>query len=101
MSDLLTPQPPPINETGDLWADLIAREDDPELRALFVARREQGIAKYGRPLGMDNGRDFRVDALQEACDGLVYSEGLGDSADAAWVRMMFKSALRTLVGMKA
>ena len=96
----LDPQPPPTNESGDLWATLIAREDDPYLRGLFIQRREQGIAKYGRPLGMGNGRDFRVDALQEGLDGLCYSEGLGDSADAAWVRMCFKSAVRTLVGMK-
>lgn len=100
MSDLLTPQPPPMNTTGDLWATLIAREDDPTLRALFIARREQGIAKYGRPLGLDNGRDFRADAIQEAMDGLVYAEGLGDSAAAAWVRMCFKSALRELVNME-
>lgn len=96
---LLDPQPPPSNESGDLWATLIAREDDPELRALFAARREQGIAKYGRPLGMGNGRDFRVDALQEALDGIAYSGGLGDSAAASWVRVCFRSALRELLAM--
>lgn len=94
---ILTPQPPPTNEAGDLWADIIAREDDPTLRALFVARREQGIAKYGRPLEVGNGRDFRADAIQEALDGLVYAEGLGDSAPAIWVRTCFRMALRTLV----
>lgn len=94
---LLDPQPPPTNETGDLWATLIAREYDPELRALYVARREQGIAKYGRPLGLDNGRDFRADAIQEALDGMVYAEGLGDSPVASWVRVMFKGALRALM----
>ena len=95
--NLLDPQPPPTNESGDLWSTLIAGEDDPELRALFAARREQGIAKYGRPLGRDNGRDFRADAIQEALDGLVYAEGLGDSAAASWVRTCFRGALRTLV----
>ena len=97
MSDILTPQPPPTNEAGDLWADIIAREDDPTLRAMFAARREQGIAKYGRPLGRDNGRDFRAGAIQEALDGLVYAEGLGDSSAASWVRTCFRAALRTLV----
>ena len=96
---VLTPQPPPTNESGDLWADLIAREESPELRALFAARREQGIAKYGRPLGLDNSRDFRADALQEALDGLVYAEGLGDSSAASWVRVAFRMAVRELVGM--
>ena len=97
MSDLLTPQPPPTNDTGDLWATIIAREEDATLRDLFAARRGQGIAKYGRPLGTGNGRDFRADAIQEALDGLVYAEGLGDSAAASWVRVCFRAALRTLV----
>lgn len=96
---ILDPQPPPQNTTGDLWADLIAREESPELRALFAVRREQGIAKYGRPLGRDNGRDFRADALQEALDGLVYAEGLGDSPAASWVRVAFRMAVRELMGM--
>ena len=96
---LIAPQPPPANEAGDLWADIIAREQDPELRALFAARREQGIAKYGRPLGVGNGRDFRADAIQEALDGLVYAEGLGHVLGAGRVRVCFRNALRELIAM--
>jgi len=100
MSDVLTPQPSPTNEAGDLWATIIAREEDATLRDLFAARREQGIAKYGRPLGLGNGRDFRADAIQEALDGLVYAEGLGDSPEASWVRTMFRGALRALLTLE-
>ncbi len=97
MNPLLTPQPPPTNNDGDLWADLIAKEEDAGFKELFEARRKQGIEKYGRPLGPNNGRDFRIDAIQEALDGLVYAEALGNSAAASWVRVCFRCALRTLV----
>lgn len=97
MNPLLNPQPPPTNDDGDLWADLIAAEEDANLKALFIERREQGIAKYGRPLGSNNGRDFRADAIQEALDGLVYAQALGNSTAASWVRVNFRQALRTLV----
>ena len=79
MKNALSPQPPPIPDTGDVWAEVIADtpETDP-LRPLFVARREMGIAKYGTALGRGNGRDFRADAIQEALDGIAYARGLGD-----------------------
>ena len=76
--DLLAAQPPPLPTEGDVWAEVIADTDsnDP-LLPFFVARRAAGIAKYGVPLGRGNGRDFRADAMQEACDGVAYSRGGG------------------------
>jgi hypothetical protein len=70
----LQPEPPPTPGTGDLWLDVIARTTDPVLRELYVARRAQGLARYGVPLQRDNGRDHLVDALQEAVDLVVYLE---------------------------
>lgn len=77
MTDLLTPQPPPTNEGGDLWADIIAREDDPAIRAAMTAPTNDGV--------------------RAAVAGIVYAEGLGDSSAASWVRVCFRAALRTLV----
>jgi len=71
----LAEQPAPQPGTGDLWADIIARTEHPLLRALYEARRQQGIERYGTPLQRGNGRDFLSDALQEACDLVVYLEG--------------------------
>lgn len=56
-------QPPPVPSTGDVWALVI--ED-------MRQRREFGIAKYGVPLQVENGRDHLTDALQEALDLVVY-----------------------------
>lgn len=70
----LQPEPPPTPGTGDLWRDVIARTTDPVLRELYVARRAQGLARYGVPLQRDNGRDHLRDAVQEAVDLVVYLE---------------------------
>jgi hypothetical protein len=70
----LQPEPPPTPGTGDLWLDVIERTTDPVLRELYVARRAQGLARYGVPLQRDNGRDHLCDAVQEAVDLVVYLE---------------------------
>jgi hypothetical protein len=70
----LQPEPPPTPGTGDLWLDVIERTTDPVLRELYVARRAQGLARYGVPLQRDNGRDHLRDAVQEAVDLVVYLE---------------------------
>jgi len=71
----LQPEPPPTPGTGDLWLDVIERTTDPVLRELYLARRAQGLARYGVPLQRDNGRDHLRDAVQEAVDLVVYLEG--------------------------
>ena len=70
----LQPEPPPTPGTGDLWRDVIERTTDPVLRELYVARRAQGLARYGVPLQRDNGRNHLCDAVQEAVDLVVYLE---------------------------
>jgi hypothetical protein len=70
----LQPEPPPTPGTGDVWLDVIERTTDPVLRELYVARRAQGLARYGVPLQRDNGRDHLCDAVQEAVDLVVYLE---------------------------
>lgn len=70
----LQPEPPPTPGTGDLWLDVIQRTTDPVLRELYVARRAQGLARYGVPLQRDNGRNHLCDAVQEAVDLVVYLE---------------------------
>jgi hypothetical protein len=74
---LLTPQPAPTHTGGDVWASVIAYWRGvvtPELLADMATRREQGIAKYGTPLQIGNGRSTKADAYQEALDGIVYAE---------------------------
>ena len=68
----LNPEPDPIEAEGDVWAEIIAATEHPELRALYEARRAQGIARYGVPLQRSNGRNHMNDALQEAMDLVVY-----------------------------
>jgi hypothetical protein len=75
----LQPEPPPTPGTGDLWRDVIERTTDPVLRELYVARRAQGLARYGVPLQRDNGRDHLCDAVQEAVDLVVYLEAAEQS----------------------
>lgn len=69
----LDPQPDPVAASGDVWAEII--DELPEghiLRPLAIARRQQGIDRYGVPLQRDNGRDHLMDALQEALDLMAY-----------------------------
>lgn len=56
-------QPKPITSTGDVWLSVIRDMEE---------RREFGIAKYGTPLQVGNGRNALVDAYQEALDLCVY-----------------------------
>lgn len=76
----MTPQPAPRPGTGDMWKDLL---HDPVVRqfpnvvALGWQRRSVGIARYGVPLQLDNGRDMRQDAQEEALDLAVYLWALG------------------------
>lgn len=77
MADHLDPQPPPKPGHGDVWMDLCLRlVHNPlvsvELHRDMLARRAQGLARYGTPLQYDNGRDHWTDAYQEALDLVVY-----------------------------
>lgn len=56
-------QPPPTGEN-----DMVL----PVVLAALTARAEQGLAKYGTYLRVDNGRDALIDAWQEAADLLMY-----------------------------
>ena len=63
MSEATIQQQPPTPSNGDVWQLVI--ED-------MKARREFGIAKYGVPVQVENGRDHLTDALQESLDLVVY-----------------------------
>ena len=79
------PEPPPSEGTGpELWPRVIDRHG--KGRSAFVAaarsRHEFGIAKYGTALRAGNGRDWLIDAIQEALDLVVYYEqGIAESSD--------------------
>lgn len=61
---LSAPEPAPVaNATTPIW-DLV--------RTDIEERNAMGIAKYGTPLQVFNGRDPLVDAYQEALDLVVY-----------------------------
>ena len=109
MSDLLTPQPAPV-DTGHrpCWPLVIVdvgaafRLDETVVSLLVAdmrARDEQGRAKYGAPLTAHNGRDHLADAYQEALDGCVYlraqiEEGSADSVIAGRVILAYLAAVR-------
>lgn len=121
MSDLLTPQPAPV-DTGHRprWPLVIVdveetRQLDATTVSLLVAdmraRDEQGRAKYGVPLTAHNGRDHLADAYQEALDGCVYlrahiEEGfngylVADRAwDAYWAAVRHAHDLRGIIALR-
>lgn len=76
--DLNAPQPPPSAGEGDaVWPLVFASTALvlPEwLRADMRQRHEIGIARYGTPLRVWNGRDAVIDAYQEALDLVVYTQ---------------------------
>lgn len=85
---LLAPQPPtvPGEDQRPVWHLIIMDLDAGSyehaqpggerwafLGGLFHERDKQGERKYGVRLPVDSGRNSRVDELQEALDGMVYS----------------------------
>jgi hypothetical protein len=58
-----TPRPAPLPAEGDVWKLVMADMEQ---------RRQMGIAKYGTPLQVDNGRDHLIDLYQELLDACVY-----------------------------
>lgn len=67
-NNLLDPQPDPIpNKSKPVWEMVI---EDMHERDLTCGK------KYGTRLQIHNGRDFLVDAYQEALDLVVYLRGL-------------------------
>lgn len=76
MSAATAQQPAPTAGQGDaVWPRLFESTHlvIPEwLRADMKARHELGVARYGTPLEVWNGRDAVVDAYQEALDLVVY-----------------------------
>ena len=74
---ILPDQPAPTKVHGDVWADLLRATPMPrDLRILCRERRPLGIARYGTPLQLDNGRDMRRDAREEALDLPAYLWGV-------------------------
>lgn len=59
-----------------MWAELIDVETSPELRRLYVARREFGIGKYKQPVRRGDGRDRVQDLVEEVLDAMVYAQDL-------------------------
>ena len=94
----LAPEPDPAPADDDVWAEIIARTSDPRLRALYVERRAQGIARYGVPLQRVNGRNHAVDALQEAVDLVAYAEAAGYPQVAAEAEGIIRRLLELLRG---
>ena len=80
------PEPMPIGGTGNpLWPEVIARYADRPAFALAARERHEfGVAKYGVALRANNGRNAKVDALQEALDLVVYLEQMAQEAPSPW-----------------
>lgn len=101
-------QPNPKPAHGDLWADLLRATPMPrDLRILCRERRALGVRRYGTPLQLDNGRDMRRDAREEALDLAVYLWGLSSLCAregrwiAAWAwRMVARGVLVVAWGLR-
>ena len=80
------PEPMPIGGTGNpLWPEVIASyADRPAFAAAARERHEFGVAKYGTALRAHNGRNARIDALQEAMDLVVYLEQMAQESPSPW-----------------
>lgn len=78
MSDLLKPQPAPVQSERDnpaCWPQVIVEAGHlPELIPDMLERDRIGRERYGVPLRVWNGRDALADAYQEALDLVVYLE---------------------------
>jgi hypothetical protein len=66
----LNPQPSPVHNDRPSSHDRVI--------AMFVGRREFGLAKYGTALQAGNGRDHIVDVLEEMADAMVYLQTAKD-----------------------
>ena len=78
MSDLLKPQPAPVQSERDnpaCWPQVIVEAGHlPEIIPDMLERDRIGRERYGVPLRVWNGRDALADAYQEALDLAVYLE---------------------------
>lgn len=100
-----TEQPAPVRGFGisvvSSLADACWGEDEGIIHAL-LERQKLGVAKYGCELQPGNGRDWRVDAIQECLDLLQYvQQGVLEGADHAvgmryTILRLFKSLAATL-----
>ena len=101
-------QPNPKLAHGDIWADLLRATPMPrDLRILCRERRALGVHRYGTPLQLDNGRDMRRDAREEALDLAVYLWGVSYICAregrwiAAWTwRMVARGVLVVAWGLR-
>lgn len=70
------PEPPPVHvdDAPSVHDLLCARLGPGPIADDIQARKAFGMAKYGTILQAHNGRNARVDALQEVYDAMVYCE---------------------------
>ena len=84
----MSDQPAPKPAHGDVWLDVIESNPLPaSLRIECILRRQLGIDRYNTPLQLDNGRDMRRDAREEALDLAVYLWALSlmSARDGRWL----------------
>ena len=104
-------QPAPKPAHGDVWLSLLT---DPlvtflpySLWTMGMDRRQIGIDRYGTPLQLDNGRNMRRDAREEALDLAVSLWGLSliRAREGRWLaawawRMVGRAALVLAWGLR-
>jgi hypothetical protein len=77
------PEPDPADAEGDVLEEVIQREVEQGADSALVhalrQRRAFGIAKYGKPLSVGNGRDHLRDCLDEVLDAMAYAYASGDN----------------------
>lgn len=90
--------PPPSGGTGDVWQELIATAEcagfGQRLLDAMAARRTLGIERYGQPLRRGDGRDHRLDLLEELLDAAVYAYADGTTIAAFDVLDMAARVIR-------
>ena len=102
---LMVVQPPPVRVHGStviLTKGFLegVEATQPVVADLLRDRRQFGLDKYGTLLRTHNGRDPRIDALQEGLDQIVYLEQARlealDKKDRVNVRLFTKLRLNAI-----
>lgn len=99
MSPADTPEPPPREGTGDVWAEVIRACERwiPRcvgLRGDMLARRAYGLRVHKMPLQRDNERRHWNDCYQESLDLIAYAWAARGPWWLRWGAVLFAWAIR-------
>jgi len=62
----------------DVWAEVLRDRPGDPARAVYAARHELGLERYGTPLRRGDGRDHWRDLVEELADAVAYARAVRD-----------------------